>query len=108
MRSELLGAKRLAEHHLVDGRVDDLLEARHVDARLAGVEVDEALQLGEEVVAGVLGPASGRRRLAGDPSAVHVDHLLDSPYADAGEADLGPGSRRLHVDGGGENLARLA
>ena len=49
---ELLGAQPLAEHHGVDGRVDDLLEARHVDARLARVEVDEALQLGEEVIAG--------------------------------------------------------
>ena len=32
---ELLGAKRLAEDDLVDRLVDDLLEARHVDAGLA-------------------------------------------------------------------------
>src|SRR2546421_6975621 len=57
---QLLGAQGLAQHDLVDGAVDHLLEARHVDAGLAWVEVDEALQLGEEVTAGgVGGGASG-------------------------------------------------
>ena len=44
---ELLGAQGLAEDDGVDRLVDDLLEARHVDAGLARVEVDEALELGE-------------------------------------------------------------
>ena len=47
-----LGLEGLAEHDLVDRLADDLLEARHVDAGLLGVEVDEALELGvEEVLA---------------------------------------------------------
>ena len=54
---ELLGAQRLAEDDVVDRLVDDLLEARHVDAGLARVEVDEALELGEEVAAGRSSPS---------------------------------------------------
>ena len=54
MGGEDLGAEGLAEHDLVDRLADDLLEARHVDAGLARVEVDEALELGvEEVLAAV-------------------------------------------------------
>ena len=41
---EDLGLEGLAEHDLVDRLADDLLEARHVDAGLARVEVDEALE----------------------------------------------------------------
>ena len=46
VRGKALGAKRLAEDDRVDGLVDDLLEAGHVDAGLLGVEVDEALEVG--------------------------------------------------------------
>ena len=42
---ERLGAQRaLAEHHLADRVVDDLLEAAHVRALLQRAEVDEAVQ----------------------------------------------------------------
>ena len=44
----------LADHHLVDRLVHDLLEARHVRALLLGPEVDEAFELGvEELLAPV-------------------------------------------------------
>ena len=43
---EHLGPERLAEHDLVDRLADDLLEAGHVDAGLARIEVDEALEVG--------------------------------------------------------------
>ena len=70
--------QRLAEDDLVDRLVDDLLEARHVDAGLLRVEVDEALELGVEEAA---------RR---PPSALgDADHLLDAGDADPREADLG-------------------
>ena len=92
LRGEVLGAQRLAEDDLVDRLVDDLLEARHVDSRLARVEVDEAFELGEEVV----GP--GRRAVAGGSAMpADSDHLLDSADADAGEAHLGSRPRRLYV-----------
>ena len=44
VRGEGLGLQRLADHHRVDRLVDDLLEARHVDAGLARIQVHEALQ----------------------------------------------------------------
>ena len=47
-----LGLEGLAEDDLVDRLADDLLEARHVDAGLVRVEVDEALELGVEEVLG--------------------------------------------------------
>ena len=75
-----LGAEGLAEHDLVDRLADDLLEARHVDAGLLRVEVDEALELGVEEVLGAVGL---------DP-----DHLLDPGHADPREADLGRRQRR--------------
>ena len=63
---ERLGAeRRLAEHDLAYGFVDNLLEARHVRALLVAAEVDEALQARvEELV-------------------VDADDLLDAGHADA-------------------------
>ena len=72
---EDLGAEGLAEHDLVDRLADVLLEARHVDAGLARLEVDEALEVGVVEVLGAVGL---------DP-----DHLLDPGDADPREADLG-------------------
>ena len=86
MGGEDLGAEGLAEHDLVDRLADDLLEAGHVDAGLARLEVDEALEVGVVEVLGAVGL---------DP-----DHLLDAGDADPREADLGRGHRRLHVGRG--------
>ena len=92
---QTLGAERLAEDDRVDGLVDDLLEAGHVDAGLLGIEIHEALEIRvvERLVprcAAVLGSA--------DP-----DDLLDADDADAGEADPGGGCLRLRVAGGGRD-----
>ena len=84
---EDLGAEGLAQHDLVDRLADDLLEARHVDAGLPGIEVDEALELGVVEVLGAVGL---------DP-----DHLLDPGHADPREADLGRGDAGLDVGRGG-------
>ena len=73
---ELLGAQGLGRDHGVDRLVDDLLEARHVHAGLAWLEVDHALQLGEIEAPG------------------DVDHLLDAVDADPGQADLRRRARR--------------
>ena len=82
---EDLGVERLAEHDLVDRLGDDFLEAGHVDARLARIEVDEALEVGvvEVLVAVGLDP----------------DHLLDAGDADPGEADHRLRRRGLDVGG---------
>src|SRR5919109_1327789 len=42
----------LAQDHLVDRLVDDLLEARHVRALLLGTQIDEALELRIEQLLG--------------------------------------------------------
>ena len=68
---ELLGAQGLIEDDPVDRLVDDLLEARHVDAGLLRVEVDEALELGEV-------EAAVARRPVAAGSGGDVDHLLDA------------------------------
>jgi hypothetical protein len=61
---ERLGAERaLAEDHLADRVVDDLLEARHVRALLARSEIDEAVELRVEELLATAG--------------VDPDHLLD-------------------------------
>ena len=71
---ERLGAeRRLAEHHLSDRLVDDLLEARHVRALLVVAEIHEALEPREE-------------QLVAD-----AHDLLDAGDADAREPD---GDRR--------------
>ena len=64
MGGQALGAEGLAEDDGVDGLVDDLLEAGHVDAGLLGVEVDEALEVGvvEGFVAGGVRRSGIRRR----------------------------------------------
>ena len=62
---ERLGAERaLAEDHLADRVVDDLLEARHVRALLARPEIDEAFELGGEQLL--------------DPVLADADDLLDA------------------------------
>ena len=63
---EVLGLERVVEDGLVDRLVDDLLEAGHVDAGLARLEVDVALELGEEELR------------AGAVGGVDADHLLDA------------------------------
>ena len=69
---ERLGAEAgLAEDHLADRVVDDLLEARHVRALLARAEVDEALELRVEQLL--------------DPVLADADDLLDAGDADARE-----------------------
>ncbi len=82
-----LGFEGLPEDDLVDRLADDLLEARHVDAGLLRVEVDEALEVGVEEVLDAVGL---------DP-----DHLLDAGDSDAREADLGGRQGALDV---GERL----
>ena len=57
---EVLGLERVVEDGVVDRLVDDLLEAGHVDARLARLEVDEALELGEVEAGGGVAGASMR------------------------------------------------
>src|SRR4029077_534746 len=82
---QALGPEGLAEDDVVDGLVDDLFEAGHVDARLLGIEVDEAFEVG--VVEGFV---TGIAAVLG---AADADDLLDADDADAGEAD--PGGRGL-------------
>ena len=78
-----LRLQRLADHDGVDRLVHNLLETRHVNARLARIQVNEALECR---VVELLG--SGGR----DP-----DDLLDPCYPDSGKADLGCRSARLNV-----------
>ena len=80
---ERLGAQRgLAEHHLADRVVDDLLEARHVRALLLRAEIDEAVEPRGVQLLGAVGL---------DP-----DDLLDVRHAHARERD---GERRgLRLD----------
>src|SRR4029079_12640241 len=92
VRGQLLGAQRLTEDDAVDRLADHLLEARHVDTGLPRVEVDEAFELGEEVVARAVSAVAGDSAMPAD-----ADHLLDAADADAGEAHLGARSRRLYV-----------
>ena len=71
---ERLGAQGgLAEHHLADRVVDDLLEARHVRALLLRAEIDEAVQPRRVELLGAVGL---------DP-----DDLLDVRDAHARERD---------------------
>jgi hypothetical protein len=54
VRGEGLGLEGLAQDHLVDRLVDDLLEARHVRALLLRAQVDETLDLGVEELLGAV------------------------------------------------------
>src|SRR5581483_12519910 len=76
--------RRLAQHHLADRFVDDLLEARHVGALLVWTELDDAFEARREQLLAAVLP---------DP-----DHLLDSGHADAGEAHLDARQLSLDVD----------
>src|SRR6185312_6136587 len=91
VRGERLGLEgRLAEDHLADRLVDDLLDARHVRALLLRSSVDEASDLRRPELLGAVLP--------------DADDLLDARDADAREADLERRALRLHVrraDGGG-------
>ena len=79
-----VSALKASPHHdLVDRLVDDLLEARHVDARLLRVEVHVALELG---VVELL--------VAVDRDA---EDLLDAGDADARKADARRGRAGLDV-----------
>ena len=71
--------RRLAEHHLADRLVDDLLEARHVRALLVGAQIHEAGQAREE-------------QLVANPH-----DLLDPRDPDAREAERDRGRARLDV-----------
>jgi hypothetical protein len=73
----------LAEDHLVDRLVDDLLEARHVRALLLRPQIDEALDFCVEQLLG--------------PVRADADHFVDSGYPDAREAQLGRGAPRLDI-----------
>ena len=85
MRGQRLGLEGLAQDHLVDRLVDDLLEARHVRALLIRVEIDEAFELRvEELLA---------------PVRPDADDLLDAGDADAREAHLRRWAARLDVRG---------
>ena len=79
LRERLGAERRLAQHHLADRLVDDLLEARHVRALLVALEVDEALQAREE-------------QLVAD-----AHHLLHAGDAHAREAHRHRRRTRLHV-----------
>ena len=72
---ERLGAERaLAQDHLADRLVDDLLEARHVRALLRGPRsTKHSSSRGEELLA---------------PVVADADDLLDGGDADAGEREL--------------------
>ena len=75
MGRERLGLEGLAQHHLVDRLVHDLLEARHVRALLLGPEVDEALELGEEELLLAV--------------RANPNDLLHTGYPNPGEAHVG-------------------
>ena len=77
---ELLDEQRLADHELVDRLLEQLREARHVDAALRGVEVDRAGDLGGDEL--LVRPAAEADRLAHAP-------------------DAGPGQAELHLGDGG-------
>src|SRR5207253_8550157 len=84
---ELLGLEaRLAEDHLADDAVDDLLEARHARALLARAEVDVALELGRDPFLCAI--------------AADADDLLDVGDTDARERDVHGRRGSLYVRGG--------
>jgi hypothetical protein len=94
VRGEGLGLERLAEHDLVDRLSHHLLEAGHVDARLVGIEIDEAFEL-RVVELGILGVA------VADPQ-----DLLDAGDSDPREAQEGARRGRLKVGGAGRDHGR--
>src|SRR5919106_289198 len=88
VRGETFGAECLAEDDGVDGLVDDLFEAGHVDAGLLGVEVDEALEVRvvEGLVLHITGCSSPRwepPRITAVLGGADADDLLDADDADA-------------------------
>ena len=80
---DLLHDPGLAEHDVADRLVEDLGEARHVDALLPAGEVDRALDLG------------GHHRLG--VAAADPDRLLHAGDAGARERELDGRRGRLHV-----------
>ena len=80
---DLLDDPGFAEDGITDRLVEDLREARHVDALLAAREVDRALDVG------------GHHRLG--IAAADPNRLLHAGDAGAGERELDGRRRRLHV-----------
>src|SRR3954451_570427 len=70
---EVLDEQLLVDHDLVDGLLEDLGEARHVDAFLGWIEIDEALDVGRD------------ERVP--PPMLHPDGLLHARHPGAGKAD---------------------
>jgi hypothetical protein len=81
----------LAQDHLVDRLVHDLLEARHVRALLVRGEIDEALELGVEELLAAVG--------------ADADHFLDAGHADPGEGDPRRRAARLDIGGFPQQVA---
>ena len=80
---EDLDEERLADHDLLDRLLEELGEARHVDALLRGIEIDRGLDLGGDLL---LAPA------VADP-----DRLADAHYSGAGQAEPDLRERGLQV-----------
>ena len=87
---ELLDEQLLAHHDLVDRLLEQLREARHMDALLLGIEVDVAVDRG------------GNERLVA--VVAHSYRLLDVRHARAREAEPHFGRRRLEVVPEGHRL----
>jgi len=80
---KVLHEERVVDHHALDGLLEELGEARHVNALLPRVEVDGAVdRRGDELL-----PA---------PTA-DADGLLDSRHADARKAQRDLRRRRLQI-----------
>jgi hypothetical protein len=87
---EVLDEELSVDHHIVDRLLEELWEARHMDALLGGVEVDEAVDLrGHESIA---------------VAVLHPDRFLDSGDARAGQADSDLGLGGLQIGRGGYSL----
>ena len=80
---DLLHDAGLAEHDVPDRLVEDLREARHVDALLAARKVDSALDVGRHHRLGL--------------AAANPDRLLHAGHAGARKGELDRRRGRLHV-----------
>ena len=75
--------ERLADHDFLDRLLEELWEARHVDALLRGIEIDRALDLRGDLL---LAPA------VADP-----DRLARADHSGTGQAEPDLGERGLQV-----------
>jgi hypothetical protein len=80
---QVLDQERLADHDLLDRLLEQLREARHVDALLRGVEIDGAVDLRRDQLLGAA---------VADP-----DRLLDAAHARTREPEWHLGGRCLQV-----------